>query len=508
MNHRGEDQEEEFYYEPVTMHANNMDLSFPNQLFINNEFIDASDGGTFNTINPSDESVICKVAKATTDDVDYAVHCAKNAFEEYKDMNARDRGHLLYKLADLMEENQEELATLESLDSGAVYTLALKTHIGMSIATLRYFAGWCDKIHGLTIPINHAKPNHNLSFSKRDPIGVCGIITPWNYPLMMLAWKISPCLAAGNTVVLKPAQVTPLTSLKFAELAVKAGFPAGVINILPGSGSVCGQAIADHPDVRKLGFTGSTPVGKTIMTSCAQSNLKKVSLELGGKSPLIIFADCDLNKAVRMALSGVFFNKGENCIAAGRIFVEESIHDEFLERVVEETKKMKIGDPLDRSVDHGPQNHLAHLKSLVSYVETGVKEGARLVYGGRQVDRAGLFFEPTILTDVDDHMFVAIEESFGPIMVISHFPDGDIEGVLRSANNTEFGLASGVFTNDLSKALEVSSRLDAGTCFVNTYNKTDVATPFGGFKQSGFGKDLGQEALNEYLKTKVVTIEY
>jgi len=325
---------------------------------------------------------------------------------------------------------------------------------------------------------------------------------------MMLAWKISPCLAAGNVVVLKPAQVTPLTSLKFAELAARAGFPPGVINILPGSGRVCGQAMIDHPDVRKIGFTGSTPVGKQIMASCATSNLKKCSLELGGKSPLIIFADCDMTKAVRMALSGVFFNKGENCIAAGRLFVEESIHDEFVEKVIAEVKKMKIGNPLDRSVDHGPQNHLAHFNSLIEYVKTGVKEGARLIYGGKKVEGPGLFFEPTIMTHVDDHMWVAKEESFGPIMIISSFDNGDIDGVIKSANATEFGLASGVMTNDLSKALEVSSRLEAGTCFVNTYNKTDVAAPFGGFKQSGFGKDLGQEALNEYLKTKVITVEY
>ncbi|XP_037369623.1 mitochondrial 10-formyltetrahydrofolate dehydrogenase isoform X2 [Talpa occidentalis] len=453
---------------------------------------------------------ICKVSYASLVDVDKAVAAAKDAFEngEWGRINARERGRLMYRLADLLEENQEELATIEALDSGAVYTLALKTHIGMSVQTFRYFAGWCDKIQGSTIPINQARPNRNLTFTKKEPLGVCAIIIPWNYPLMMLAWKSAACLAAGNTLVLKPAQVTPLTALKFAELSAQAGFPKGVINIIPGSGGVAGQRLSEHPDVRKLGFTGSTQIGKQIMKSCAVSNLKKVSLELGGKSPLIIFSDCDLDKAVRMGMGAVFFNKGENCIAAGRLFVEESIHDEFVTRVVEEIKKMKIGDPLDRSTDHGPQNHRAHLEKLLQYCEAGVKEGATLVYGGRQVQRPGFFMEPTVFTDVEDHMYLAKEESFGPIMIISKFQNGDLDGVLQRANSTEYGLASGVFTRDISKAMYVSEKLEAGTVFINTYNKTDVAAPFGGIKQSGFGKDLGEEALNEYLKTKTVTLEY
>lgn len=507
---RGIEDKEPFTYDAVQMRVNNMDLSFPHQCFIDNEFVDSSDGRTFETINPSDESVICKVSRGTPEDVDRAVEAAKVAFYEgeWGRMNARDRGTLMFRLADLMDEHREELATLESIDSGAVYTLALKTHVGMSIDTFRYFAGWCDKIQGLTIPINHARPSKNLTYTKREPIGVCGIVVPWNYPLMMLAWKMAACLAAGNTVVLKPAQVTPLTALKFAELVVKAGFPPGVINILPGPGSSIGQAMSEHPDIRKLGFTGSTPIGKTIMESCAKVNLKKVSLELGGKSPLIIFSDCDMDKAVRMGMSSVFFNKGENCIAAGRLFVEESIHDEYVERIIGEVKKMKIGDPLDRSTDHGPQNHRAHMEKLLEYCEQGVKEGAKLVYGGKQVNRKGLFMEPTVFTDVEDHMFIAQEESFGPVMIISKFQNGDIDGVLKSANGTEYGLASGVFTTDINKAMYVADNLDAGTVFVNTYNKTDVASPFGGFKQSGFGKDLGMEALLEYLKTKAVTVEY
>ena len=343
-------------FEPVTVKINEkMTVSFPNQLFINNQFIDSSDGEFLDIFNPTDESLICKVACASSDDVDKAVTAAKVAFEEgdWSRMNARDRGKLMYRLADLMEQHKEELAVIESIDSGAVYTLALKTHIGMSIETWRYFAGWCDKIQGSTIPINNARPNKNLSFTKKEPIGVCGLITPWNYPLMMVSWKSAACLAAGNTLVLKPAQVCPLTALKLAELSVQAGFPPGVFNVVPGTGRVTGQAIVDHPLVRKLGFTGSTPVGKQIMSSCGSSNLKKVSLELGGKSPLIIFSDTDLDKAVRNAMSGVFFNKGENCIAAGRLFVEEPIHDRFVRRVIQETKKISIGDPLDRTTSHG-----------------------------------------------------------------------------------------------------------------------------------------------------------
>uniref|UniRef100_A0A8C4QTV0 10-formyltetrahydrofolate dehydrogenase n=1 Tax=Eptatretus burgeri TaxID=7764 RepID=A0A8C4QTV0_EPTBU len=493
---RGEDDEEDLEVDYVSKEVNNMTIRVPHQCFINGKFVDAVDGKTYETVNPTDGSVLCRVSYASAADVDQAVEAAKEAFEEgeWGRMNPRDRGHLLYRLADLMEQHREELATIEALDSGAVYTLALTTHIGMSVQTFRYFAGWCDKIQGLTIPINQARPNRNLTYTRREPIGVCAIVIPWNYPLMMLAWKSAACLAAGNTLVLKPAQVTPLSALKFAELSARAGIPKGVINILPGSGSLVGQRMSEHPDIRKLGFTGSTPIGKQIMKSCALSNLKKVSLELGGKSPLIIFNDCDIDKAVRMGMSAVFFNKGENCIAAGRLFVEESIHDAFVEQVLAEIKKMKIGDPLDRSTDHGPQNHEAHLEKLLEYCEVGVKEGATLVYGGRKVPRQGFFMEPTVLTNVEDHMYVAKEESFGPVMVISKFTDGDVEGVLKRANNTEYGLASGVFTRDIGKAMYVCERLQAGTVFVNTYNKTDVAAPFGGFKQSGFGKDLGEQA--------------
>ncbi|XP_046738256.1 cytosolic 10-formyltetrahydrofolate dehydrogenase isoform X2 [Diprion similis] len=506
---RGASALKEIKYDAVTLHVNNMDVKFPRQLFINGEFING-EGKPLNTVNPHDETVICTIESSSANDVDRAVKAAKAAFEdgEWSKISARERATLLFKLADLMEQHKEELATIESIDSGAVYTLALKTHVGMSIDTWRYFAGWCDKIQGSTIPISHARPNRNLTITKKEPIGVCGLVTPWNYPLMMLSWKMAACLAAGNTVVMKPAQVSPLTALKFAELSALAGIPPGVINIVPGSGSITGTAIATHPLVRKLGFTGSTEIGQVIMRSCAESNLKKVSLELGGKSPLVIFDDADIQHAVRTGMNSVFFNKGENCIAAGRLFVEATIHDEFVRRVVEETKKIVIGDPLNRRTSHGPQNHKAHMDKLIEFVQKGVEEGAKLEYGGKRLDTPGWYFQPTIFSNVEDHMFIAKEESFGPIMVISKFHAKDMDDMIRRANSTEYGLASGVLTKDVSRALRFAEKIDAGTVFVNTYNKTDVAAPFGGFKQSGFGKDLGQEALNEYLKTKTITIEY
>ncbi|XP_054279582.1 cytosolic 10-formyltetrahydrofolate dehydrogenase-like isoform X1 [Macrosteles quadrilineatus] len=506
---RGLSDKKELKYSAVNISANSLNLSFPNQLFINNNFVDSESNGSIDCINPADESVICKVQSATEKDVDTAVEMAKKAFYEgeWSKISSRDRGVLMHRLADLMEEHKEELATIESIDSGAVYTLALKTHVGMSIETWRYFAGWTDKIHGSTIPISHARPNRNLTITKREPIGVCGLITPWNYPLMMLSWKMAPCLAAGNTVVMKPSEQSPLTALKFAELSVKAGFPPGVINILPGTGIETGNAITNHPDIRKVGFTGSTITGQKVMKNAA-ANLKKVSLELGGKSPLVIFDDFDLDKSVRLSMGGVFFNKGENCIAAGRVFVESSIHDEFLQKVVEETKKIVVGDPLNRNTQHGPQNHLAHLEKLEKYCRAAEKEGAKLVFGGKRCDRPGYFFQPTIFSDVEDHMFIANEEAFGPIMAVSKFSSSDMDSLIKRLNSIEYGLASGIFTRDINRALNFAERIEAGSVFINTYNKTDVAAPFGGFKQSGFGKDLGEEALNEYTKVKCITVEY
>ncbi|XP_039297182.1 mitochondrial 10-formyltetrahydrofolate dehydrogenase isoform X2 [Nilaparvata lugens] len=510
MKLRHGDIQKSIVFDAVNLHVNNIDLKFPKQLFIDGTFINAENGNAMKCVNPTDESIICEVQCASQKDVGSAVAAAKKAFEEgeWSKISNRERATMMLKLADLMEANQEELATLESIDSGAVYSLALKTHIGMSIETWRYFAGWADKLQGSTIPITHARPSRNLSFTRKEPIGVVGLIVPWNYPLMMLSWKMAPCFAAGNTVVIKPAEVTPLTALKFAQLSTLAGFPPGVINVVPGTGAVAGVALAEHPDVRKIGFTGSTAVGKLIMRAGSNNKLKRVSLELGGKSPLVILGDADISKAVRMSMGGVFFNKGENCIAAGRVFVESKIHDEFVRKVVEETKKMVIGNPLDRGTDHGPQNHKAHLEKLIAYCRKGQEEGAKLLVGGNRCDRPGYFFEPTIFTDVEDHMYIAKEEAFGPVMVISKFDYRNIDDIIKRANSTEYGLASGICTKNIDRALYFAEKIDSGTVFVNTYNKTDVAAPFGGFKESGFGKDLGEEALHEYLRIKTVTIEY
>lgn len=414
-------------FEGFTMRANKREIPVPTQMFINGRFTNGHAQKHLDIVNPTTEEVICQVPVATKEDVDEAVQAAYEAYSSgpWNTINARQRGTLMMKLADLMEAHKEELATIEAVDSGAVYTLALKTHVGMSIDVWRYFAGWADKIEGSTIPVNAARPNNVLTFTKKEPIGVVGLITPWNYPLMMLSWKMAAAIAAGNTVVIKPAQVCPLTALKFAELSVRAGFPPGVINVTTGTGSVTGQAIVEHPLIRKLGFTGSTEIGKQIMASCGTSNLKKCSLELGGKSPLVIFADCDLDKAVRMGMQAVYFNKGENCIAAGRIFVEDAIHDEFVSRVLKDLKSLTIGDPLNRSTAHGPQNHKTHMDKLVEYCAEGVKEGAKLLAGGKRVEgMKGFFFEPTVFVDVEDDMYIAKEESFGPVMIVSRFCGG------------------------------------------------------------------------------------
>ncbi|XP_012513833.1 PREDICTED: cytosolic 10-formyltetrahydrofolate dehydrogenase [Propithecus coquereli] len=584
---RGDEDDSQCAVHYVEMAVNKRTLQMPHQLFIGGAFVDADGGKTYETINPTDGSVICQVSLAQVSDVDKAVAAAKDAFENglWGKISARDRGRLLYRLADLMEQHQEELATIEALDAGAVYTLALKTHVGMSIQTFRYFAGWCDKIQGSTIPINQARPNRNLTLTRKEPVGVCGIVIPWNYPLMMLSWKTAACLAAGNTVVIKPAQVSvgrpgwgswlrrpsgTCTGQRFPHLILSTrtdGWPGAVAQASgpcqggwgwgQGAGPGLGLALYNEPALGLprplcLGVLvprapGPTP---TIPFSCALSNVKKVSLELGGKSPLLIFADCDLSKAVQMGMSSVFFNKGENCIAAGRLFVEDSIHDEFVRRVVSPAPgsggaagplgrqpASALSLPTLRAVASFPaaarRDHVTK-QAGVGKPPTGVgvrlERGAHAVAGGTQAPAgqgrlarwgprrpachgavcppAGFFFEPTVFTDVEDHMFIAKEESFGPVMIISRFADGDVDAVLSRANATEFGLASGVFTRDINKALYVSDKLEAGTVFVNTYNKTDVAAPFGGFKQSGFGKDLGEAALNEYLRVKTVTFEY
>ncbi|CAN8026289.1 unnamed protein product [Ixodes persulcatus] len=400
-------------FDPVVVKANGMDVSFATQLFINNQFVDSSSGKTADIINPTDESVsFCTFAfeNIPASSVALSTLSRDTTRRSSSDLYGQDFEHnpSLSRFRRLKNSGGLERLT----DSQQSLRVAVRTHVMGMVKALRFFCGMSERCE--------------CSFAERgtSPGRVCALITPWNYPLMMVSWKSAACLAAGNTLVLKPAQVCPLTALKLAELAVHAGFPPGVFNVLPGSGTVVGQALCDHPDVRKVGFTGSTEVGRDVMRSCAVSNIKRCSLELGGKSPLIIFADCDMDMAVRQGMNSVFFNKGENCIAAGRLFVEESIHEQFVERVVSETKKIVIGDPLDRRTSHGPQNHRRHMEKLLEYVAQGEREGARLVCGGRRLDRPGFFLEPTVFVDVDDQMFVAKEESFGPIMLVSKFKDG------------------------------------------------------------------------------------
>lgn len=482
---------------------NDTTVRFPNQVFLGGIFVD---GTEVENVSPVTGKTMCKVHHADVSQVNEAVEKAQEAFSIWSSYDARKRGRILHKLADLMEENKNNLAAIESIDSGAVYSLAQKTHVGMSIQAFRYFAGWSDKIQGKTIPINQARPSNNLCFTKREPLGVVGIIIPWNYPLMMLSWKVSAALAAGNCVVIKPAQVTPLSALEWARLTTLAGIPPGVVSVLNGSGRVIGKALAEHPMVKKIGFTGSTEVGKTLMQICGSASiLKKVSLELGGKSPLIICEDADLNKAVSVASQACFFNKGENCIAAGRIFIHSSLEKEFIAKVVDKASKMKMLDPFDPSCEHGPQNHQKHLTKLLEYIQKAKSQGCKLEYGGN-TQTPGYYLQPTIFSKVSDSSDAAIEESFGPIMLISTF-DSE-ESVIARANATDYGLASGVLSQDISKCLRISDKLNAGTCFINCYNKTDVAAPFGGFGNSGFGKDLGDQAILDYTRSKTVTIQY
>lgn len=480
-------------------------LQFPNQPFVGGVFVSTEE--TVDNVSPVDENVICPVYLANEQHVEAAVEAGNAVFPKWRDTNARKRGDLLYALAAKMAEHADTLAWLESVDSGAVVSLAKKTHVGMSIQAFKYYAGLADKVCGTTVPINHAKPAFNTCFTVKEPLGTVGIIVPWNYPLMMLAWKTAAALCAGNCVVIKPATVTPLTALYWADLVRQVGFPKGVVSVLPGRGRVVGKALALSDGVAKIGFTGSTPVGKTIMGYCASANvLKKVSLELGGKSALIVDQHYDVDQAVAVAMQASFFNKGENCIAAGRIFVHEKVHDAFVAKVQAKTDAMVVGSPYDAATEHGPQNHLAHLEKLLDYVAQTTASGAKLVCGGTRVNRVGYYLAPTVFTGVQDGTFPATVESFGPIMLVSSF--ATVDEAVERANATAFGLAGGVLSNDVSTCLKVARNLHCGTCFVNCYNKTDVAAPFGGFGNSGFGKDLGQNALDEYTQVKTVTMQY
>ena len=471
-------------------------------LLIGGKWVDSQSGRTFETVNPATGEVICRVAEGAKADIDLAVKAARKAFESgpWPKMNASDRGRLLHKLADAIEANLEELAALESLDNGKPVAIARAADLPLTVKCYRYYAGWADKIHGKTIPID----GPYFCYTRHEPVGVIGQIIPWNFPLLMQAWKWGPALAAGNCIVLKPAEQTPLSALAVARLAQEVGFPDGVINVVPGYGETAGAALTGHMDVDKVAFTGEGATGRLVMTAAAQSNLKRVSLELGGKSPNIVFADADLDAAVEGAYLGLFFNQGQCCCAGSRLFVEEKIHDKLVDRLLEKAKQQKLGDPFDAATTQGPQVSQEQMDRVLGYIEHGNKEGAHCLTGGKRFGKRGYFVEPTLFTGVTDEMKIAKEEIFGPVMNVLKFKN--LDEVVERSNRTAYGLAAAVWTKDISKAHRIANSLRAGTVWVNCYDVFDAAAPFGGYKQSGIGRELGEYALELYTEVKTVTV--
>jgi aldehyde dehydrogenase (NAD+) len=471
------------------------------KLLIDNQWVDPVEGGSFDTYNPATGEVLAKVAAASAKDVDKAVRCARRALETgpWATMDAADRGRLMYKLADLVERDSKDLAALESLNCGKTITDSLGDMQGVA-NTLRYYAGWADKVEGKTVPVRGSF----LSYTLRQPVGVIGQIIPWNFPLLMLAWKWGPALACGNTIVMKPAEQTPLTALRVGELAMEAGFPAGVINLINGLGETTGAAMVVHPDIDKIAFTGHVDTAKIIQKAAADT-LKRVTFELGGKSPNVIFADADMEQAVAGAFHAIYFHGGQCCTAGSRLFVEEKVKQEFVERLAEKSKERKLGDPLDPKTEQGPQVSQEQMDKILGYVKLGEKEGAALLTGGRRLGNKGFFVEPTVFDNVKDNMAIAKDEIFGP--VVSVLPFKSIEEVVPRANNTQYGLAAAVWTKDIDKAHLFAKQVKAGTVWVNCYHVVDTTTPFGGFKMSGQGRENGEAALEHYTEMKTVTVK-
>ncbi|TKA71936.1 hypothetical protein B0A49_05015 [Cryomyces minteri] len=476
----------------------------PTGLFINNEWVKSKSGEKITSINPTDESEICSVYAADPEDVDAAVAAARKAFKgEWRDMASTERGELMYKLSQLVEEHKETLATIETWDNGKPYSVALNEDLGEVAGTLKYYAGYADKIHGQVIDTTAAK----LAYTIREPVGVCGQIIPWNYPLAMAAWKLGPALACGNTVVLKAAEQTPLSILYFANLIKEAGFPPGVVNILNGYGRKAGAAIASHLDIDKIAFTGSTATGREIMKMAA-INMKNITLETGGKSPLLVFDDADLDQAVKWAHIGIMSNMGQICTATSRILVQEGVYEQFISAFkAHVAATSKVGDPFASATFQGPQVTKTQYERVLSYIESGKSEGAELAAGGepvKDVNGKGFFIAPTIFTGVKDEMKIFREEVFGPFVVISSFKT-EQEAVDR-ANNTTYGLGSAVFTENITKAHRVARQIEAGMVWINSSNDSDFRIPFGGVKQSGIGRELGEAGLAAYTNVKSVHV--
>jgi len=471
------------------------------ECFIGGKWVPSASGKTFDTIHPATEEVICQVAEGDKEDVDAAVDAAREAFDNgpWRSMDARDRGALIYKLAELIEEEAEELAALETLDNGKPINDSRTADIPLVIDTLKYYAGWADKIEGKTIPIR----GDFFCYTRREPVGVVGQIIPWNFPALMTAWKWGPALAAGCTIVMKPAEQTPLTCLRMARLAQKAGIPDGVINVVPGYGPTAGAALVAHPGVDKIAFTGELSTAKIIQRSAAET-MKRLTFELGGKSPNVIFADADLDAAIEGAHMALYFNQGQCCCAGSRLYVEQKVYDEVIDRIADKNKSTKIGDPFDPETQQGPQVDQAQFDKILKYVEYGKQDGAKCVTGGKRHGVKGFFIEPTLFAGVTDEMRISREEIFGPVMSALKFKN--VDEIIKRSNDTNFGLAAAVWTRDVSKAHRYAKEVRAGTVWVNCYDVFDAAAPFGGFKQSGLGRELGEAALDNYTESKTVTV--
>lgn len=483
------------------MNAPEIPIKFT-KLFINNEWVDAQSGKTFDTINPANKKVIASVAEADKADVDLAVAAAKKAFEfgsEWRTMDYSTRGQLLNKLADEIEKDIDYLSNLEALDNGKPVMFAKAADLTLTIKCYRYYAGWCGKITGKTIP---AEGNF-FTYTVHEPIGVIGQIIPWNFPLLMQAWKLAPALCCGNVVVMKPAEQTPLTALAICDLIKKVGFPPGVVNMLPGYGPTAGAAITEHKDVDKVAFTGSTEVGQIIAAAGAKCNLKRVTLELGGKSPAIVFPDCDFDSSVNNCFMGLFFNSGQCCCASSRVYVHEDIYDKFAQAIAEKAKSHKVGDQFTEGVLQGPQVDQEQYDKILHYIKLGKECGATLMAGGACGDKAGFYIQPTVFANCTEDMSIVENEIFGPVITLLKFKD--TANVIARANDSDYGLAAAVFSKNIDTINHVTSQLKAGTVWVNCYNNFDNSAPFGGYKMSGYGRDKSEYALENYTEVKCVT---